>query len=133
MTISSVLCVCACACVCVCDKLQIGVYQGDPLSAAIFNVVINLLLNTIHVQSHHLGYRFSSSSVVRPALQYADDTCLVSNCEENCQAMLDVTQRWLDWALMKAKVTKCVAVAITGQTGKVYDPKLKMGRESLHF
>ena len=44
--------------------------------------------------------------------------------------MLDVTQRW---ALMKAKVTKCVAVAITGQTGKVYDPKLKMGRESLPF
>ena len=85
-------------------KLQIGVYQGDPVSAAIFNVIIN----TIQVQCHHLGYRFSSSSVVRPALQYANDPCFVSNSKENCQTMLDITQRWLDWALMKAKVMKCV-------------------------
>ena len=34
---------------------------------------------------------------------------------------------------MKAKVTKCVAIAITGQTGKVYDSKLKMGGEFLPF
>ena len=45
--------------------------------------------------------------------------------------MLDVAQRWLDWALMKAKVNKCVAVAITGQTGRVYDPKLAMAGEPL--
>ena len=45
--------------------------------------------------------------------------------------MLDVTQHWLDWALMKAKVNKCVAVAITGQTGRVYDPKLAMAGEPL--
>ena len=56
--------------------IQIGVYQGDPLSAAIFNVVINLLLHTIQSQCPHLGYHFSSSSVVMPALQYADDTAL---------------------------------------------------------
>jgi len=103
--------------------IQIGVHQDDPLSAAIFNVVINLLLDAIQSQCNHLGYRFSSSSsVVLPALQYADDTCLVSNSKENCQTMLDVTQRCLDWALMKAKVNKCAAVAITGQTGRVYDP-----------
>ena len=65
-----------------------------------------------------------------PALQYADD-CLVSNSKENCQTMLDVTQHWLDWALMKAEVNECVAVAITGQTGRVYDPKLAMAGEPL--
>ncbi len=107
--------------------IQIGVHQGDPLSAAIFNVGINLLLDAIQSQCNHLGYRFSSSSsIVLPALQYADDTCLVSNSKENCQTMLDVTQRCSDWALMKAKVNKCAAVAITGQTGMVYDPKLAM-------
>ena len=52
--------------------------------------------------------------------------------------MLDVTQHWLDWALMKAKVNECVAVAIAGQTGRVYgywvyDPKLAMVGESLPF
>ena len=47
--------------------------------------------------------------------------------------MLDVTQHWLDWALMKAKVNKCVAVVITGQTGRVYDPKLAMAGELLPF
>ena len=46
--------------------------------------------------------------------------------------MLDVTQRWLDLALMKATVNKCVAVAITGQTGRVYDP-LTMAGEPLPF
>ena len=52
--------------------IQIGVHQGDPLSAAIFNVVINLLLDTIQSQCNHLGCRFTSSSVVLPALQYAE-------------------------------------------------------------
>ena len=47
--------------------------------------------------------------------------------------MLDVTQHWLDWALMKAKVNKCAAVAIAGQTGRVYDPKLAMAGEPLPF
>ena len=56
--------------------IQIGVYRGDPLSAATFNAVINLLLHTIQSQCHHLGYHFSSHSVVMPALQYADDTAL---------------------------------------------------------
>ena len=83
--------------------LRIGVYQGDPLSAAIFNVVINLLLDIIQSQCHHIGYCFSSSSVVIPALQYADDTCLVSNSKENCQTMLDVTQRWLEWIFNEGK------------------------------
>ena len=47
--------------------------------------------------------------------------------------MLDVTQHWLDWALMKAKVNECVAVAIAGQTGRVCDPKLAMAGELLPF
>ena len=69
--------------------------------------------------------------MVLPALQYADDTCLVSNSKENCQTMLDVAQHCLDWALMKAKVNECAAVAITGQTGRVCDPKLAMAGEPL--
>ena len=71
--------------------------------------------------------------MVIPALQYADDTCLVSNSKENFQTMLDVTQCWLEWALMKAKVNKWVVVAITGQTGRVYGPKLAMAEEPLPF
>ena len=34
---------------------------------------------------------------------------------------------------MKAKVNKCIAVAIAGQTGRVYDPKLAMVGEPLPF
>ena len=45
--------------------------------------------------------------------------------------MLDVAQRCSDWALMKAKVNKCAAVALTGQTGRVHDPKLAMAGEPL--
>ena len=83
-----------------------GLFQGDPLSAAIFDVVINLYLDTIMAECSHSGYRFSSSPHQMPILQYADDTCLTASSKANCQAMLNTTQKWLDWSLLKAKVPK---------------------------
>ena len=64
-----------------------GLFQGDPLSSAIFNVIINLYLDTISSECSHNGYRFSSSHHQMPVLQYEDDTCLTANSKANCQTI----------------------------------------------
>ena len=101
-----------------------GLFQGDPLSAAIFDDVINLYLDTITSQCSHAGYRSSSSLHQLPILQYADDACLTGSSKANCQAMLDTTQKWLDWFLLKAKVPKCAAISICGHPGQCSIPFL---------
>lgn len=80
--------------------LQVGIFQGDPLSVVIFNLVINLYVEFSQESYLQLGYCFSGSSYTVPLLQYADDSCLVSNSVENCQNLCS-------WANMKAKVPEC--------------------------
>ena len=41
--------------------LQRGVYQGDPLSVVIFNIVINTLIDTLKTRTN-LGYSLYKSS-----------------------------------------------------------------------
>ena len=106
--------------------LKIGIYQGDPLSVTIFNTVMNTYLDGLK-QLQHCGYKFSNSLSPLYVLQYADDTCLTADGPASCRAMLNYTDKWLEWSHMKAKVTKCQSVAIEASTGKVYDPKLKIG------
>jgi len=55
--------------------LEIGVYQGDPLSVAIFLAVINTLSDTLCTR-RDLGFTLPSSSVTINHLLYADDACV---------------------------------------------------------
>ena len=57
--------------------LQLGVYQGHPLSVIIFNTVINTLVDSITQCCSHLGYSLNSTSCKVNLLQYADDTSLI--------------------------------------------------------
>ena len=59
-------------------------------------------------------------------LQYADDTCLVSDGPATCRAMLDFTDRWILWSQMRAKVSKYQALAIEASTGSL-QPKFTCG------
>ena len=80
-----------------------------------------------------LGYRFTNSNQSLNILQYADDTCLVTDGPSICRTMLDFTDKWLQWSQMKAKVSKCQALAIEGSTGRVYDPKLCVAGGEIPF
>ena len=93
----------------------------------------NLYLDTIMAECSHTGYRFSSSPHQMPILQYADDTCLTASSKANCQAMLNTTQKWLDWSLLKAKVPKCAAISIHGHMGKCTNPHLSISNERIPF
>ena len=67
--------------------LQIGVFQGDPLSVLVFNTVMNTLVNTITKRHSNLGYTLAASSQRSNLLQYADDTSLLSNGPSSCQSL----------------------------------------------
>ena len=41
--------------------------------------------------------------------------------------------KWLNWSLMKAKVSKCQALAIAASTGSVYDPDLSVAGGKIPF
>ena len=106
--------------------LQIGVYQGDPLSVLVFNTVMNTLVDTITKQYPDLGYSHSSSPCSTNLLQYADDTSLIADGPSSCRSLLAATESWLTWSGMKANVPKCVSLAIHSSSGKPYDPELTL-------
>ena len=113
-----------------------GVFQGDPLSVIIFNTVMNTYIDTINQTfKPHLNssYSFSNSSQSLGLLQYADDTCLVSDGPASCQELLNLTDLWLEWSGMEAKIPKCQCLAIKSGSSKVYDPNLTLGGIKLPF
>ena len=113
--------------------LQLGVYQGDPLSFIIFNTVMNTLVDSITQRCSHLGYSLNSTSSKVNLLQYADDTSLIGDGPASCQHLLGVTESWLSWSGMQANVPKCVSVAIKASTGKAYDPNLQLSDECIPY
>ena len=112
--------------------LDIGVYQGDPLSVVIFNTVINTLVDTFQSRID-LGYTLSSSTRQINLLQYADDTCLLADSAATCQHLLEIVKQWLQWSGMRAKVCKCHCMALQGSTGKLIDPQLQLAGETIPF
>ena len=81
--------------------MQIGVYQGDPLSVIIVNTVMNTLVDTISQSHQQLGYSLTKSIHRCNLLQYADDTSLLAHGPAACQSLLECTERWLHWSRMK--------------------------------
>ena len=76
--------------------IQLGLYQGDPLSVVIFNMAINTLVDTLQTR-RDLGYRYSQSQLPINLLQYADDTCLIGNSPASCQHLPEMMAGWLHW------------------------------------
>ena len=91
--------------------MEVGVFQGDPLSVIIFNTVMNTLVHTITQSHHHLSYSLSSANQSCNLLQFADDTSLLGKGPAACQALLDNTEcRHLkQWTgLAKSANTSCL-------------------------
>ena len=73
--------------------LELGVYQGDPLSVVIFLTVMNTLSDTL-CSRKDLGFTLPQSSTTINHLLYADDACIISNTPAGCQHLLDMVQHW---------------------------------------
>ena len=105
-------------------------YQGDPLSVVIFLTVINTLSDSLCTR-RDLGFTLSRSSTTINHLLYADDACIISNTPAGCQHLLNMVQRWLEWALLKAKVPKCRSMVIQASSGKRVCPTLSISGERI--
>ena len=105
--------------------LKTSVYQGDPFSGVIFNTLICAMAESLK-SMQHLGYKHSGSRRIIHLLQYADDTCFISDGPESCKRLLKGIERWPDWSGMKAKVPTCHSLALRASTAKTYDPKLHL-------
>ena len=112
--------------------LQVGVYQGDPLSTVIFNTVMCTLIEALHPY-RHLGYTFSQSERSMHLLQYTDDTCLIGSGPASCQELLQPVERWLQWTGMRAKPAKCHSLGIRASAGKSFDPALTIDGQPIPF
>ena len=113
--------------------LQMGVYQGDPLSVIVFNTVMNTLVDTITRRHPDLGYTLGTSSHRSNLLQYADDTSLIADGPSSCRILINTTEAWLMWSGMKANVPKCVSLAVRASSGKPYDPNLTLNGEAIPY
>ena len=103
--------------------LQIG---GDPLSVVIFNAVINSLVDTLKMRID-LGYCLHNSCHQKHLSECQQPSILSTSI------LLNITERWLEWAGMRAKVQKCHSLALQGSTGHTIDPKVTLSGQSIPF
>ena len=97
----------------------------------IFNTVINTLTATQKLRKD-LGSSISLSHPVN-LLQYADDTCIIANIPAAGKARLASTDRWLQWADLKAKVPKCHAMCLKSSRGELIDLHLTISDQPLQL
>jgi len=76
---------------------------------------------------------------------FADDLSILSSCPSLNQATIDVVQRFLEWAFLKAKPSKCVCMAmkrfepnsvvekLKDVVYSPFDPDLKIAGEKIRF
>ena len=107
-------------------NMDIGVFQGDPLSVLIFNTVMNTYIDTITINHRDTGYCFSKSNHRVNLLQYADDTCLLADGPAPCRQLLETTNQWLRWSGMNPQIPKCCSLAIQASTGTSFNPELSL-------
>ena len=126
----------------------IGVFQGCTLSPLLFNIVIQLLSDTLEkpdLQFSAAGYRFSSlKDISLLCSAYADDIEIVTSSPKENQALLDRTDDFLKWTeTMKARPNKCWSVALKRfetKEGKIglpgdrrFNPNLQISKEPLQY
>ena len=92
----------------------------------------NTLVDTLKTRSE-LGYTLLGTKYQINLLQYADDSCIVGDSPASVQHLLHTTDRWLTWAGMRAKPSKCFSLAIVTSSSKLIHPHLTIAGEDVPF
>lgn len=101
--------------------IQKGVLQGDPLSPALFNLVIDQGLKGI---DEDVGFRLTADEVAS-GMAFADDMNLVASTKGGLQSSLNgVSRRLQKWGLL-FNASKCNYLAIEAEKGR----KVSVSRE----
>ena len=109
--------------------LELGVYQGDPLSVVIFNTWLT------PCRPDQTLVSFS------PTLTTRSTSCnmqMTPASRPTAQLLVSVSWTWLTGGSngqvrMRAKVPKCHCLALQDSTGKLYDPHLSITNQIIPF
>jgi len=123
-------------------QYQIGVFQGGTDCTVLFNVVFQLLLDTVGTRSNieRCAYKFKANKAMAVLLAaYADDLEFITSTPTQNQELLANSESWFQWTRgMRMKPPKCVAFAakrfvrpskfkpITSHEYSPYDPQLRI-------
>jgi hypothetical protein len=122
----------------------IGVFQGCTASLVWYNVVMQMLLDLLHQDSHlQLGYTFGNVDPAESSVglvldpTFVDDLTLVTHAAAGGQFLLDKLSGFMLWSVtMRLKVPKCLALAFACRDGVGrgewgwFDPRLTVGGQS---
>ena len=114
--------------------IEKGVLQGDCLSPLLFNLVVNTLLKTIDSEKIRLmGYNYCDTLTPRHWFQFADDSALVTNTEEDSQALLNVFTKWCQWTGLKTCPRKCKTFGMRKEGTRTvqFNPYLRINNEQI--
>ena len=114
----------------------LGVFQGCTLSPTLFNIIVQLALDS--VEQKQCGYDFSSDpETVLQSSAYADDVQFVTSLVEQNQCLLNIFDSFLLWSqTMSARPNKCWSVALRKHASGSYhrfDPRLTISNEALQY
>jgi len=76
-------------------------------------------------------FPMSNMHTVVNHLLYADSTCVIGRSPADCQHLVDMVQKWLQWAHLKVKAPKSRSLSVQASTGKVMDPQLSVDGEAI--
>ena len=96
----------------------------------IFLTVMNTLSDTLNTR-WDLSFSLPQSKISINHLLYADDACIISSSPAGCQHLLDMVQRWLEWAQLKAMVPKCCSLVIQASSGRRVIPTITINGDRI--
>lgn len=111
-----------------------GVLQGDPLSVAIFDMVINLYADAVKPLEVHCAYFFSKSANQMLLSSFADDMCIVSRGIKEAKILCERTDQFLSWSGLDINASKCACFSRARKPGlPVFDPHLCLQDKKIPF
>ena len=118
--------------------IEVGVFQGDPLSVGIFLMIINPVFTWLDIsESTTHGFRFDSDTKMKmyalAALGFADDITVIARSADGAQFLLNGVHRFCGWSKMKIKLKKCLSFGTKRVDNRwvMYDPNLQLNSEKI--
>lgn len=115
-------------------RYGVGVFQGDPLSVAIFDMIMNLYTDSLESLKPLCAYQLSSVDHDMFLSIFADDTAIITRGTEEAKLVCKRTDKFLQWSGLQVNASKCATFARRKQPSPaVFDPQLHLQDQRIPF